>query len=61
MITNPEGKKPEVITLPKHLDGRLLYSTSKFGANLADSAMSTILGLPLKVLQARALSLLSNA
>ncbi len=35
MIQNPEGKKPEVVTLPKHLDEKVaLLHLEKFGAQL---------------------------
>ena len=36
-ILNPEGKKPEVITLPKHLDEKVArLHLEKFGANLTE-------------------------
>jgi adenosylhomocysteinase len=35
MVTQPEGKKPEVITLPKHLDEMVAHlHLEKFGAQL---------------------------
>lgn len=37
MIQNPEGKKPEVITLPKHLDEKVArLHLEKFGAQLTE-------------------------
>jgi adenosylhomocysteinase len=37
MLKNPEGKKPEVITLPKHLDEKVArLHLEKFGVNLTE-------------------------
>ena len=37
MITNPEGKSPEVVTLPKHLDEKVArLHLEKFGAKLTE-------------------------
>jgi adenosylhomocysteinase len=36
-VTNPEGKDPEVITLPKHLDEKVArLHLEKFGAQLTE-------------------------